>query len=336
MGEKYKQFSVEERCEISRLHQKGTSRRQIAAMLHRSPSSVAREIKRNQTRQKGYQPLYAEQQSRARRWSGSKLERDEALRDKVLLALRCGWSPEQVSKRLAQDESHKRVSYETIYRFIYAQVARKKDYAWRHYLPQAKSKRGRRGKKGASSASFIQHRTPISQRPSCVNEREHPGHWEADLMLFSQYGQAVLALHERYSRLLIATRPVNKQSAPIIRQLAHVLSFLPKPLRQTLTFDNGTEFSCHHHLHVLGVKTFFCDVYSPWQKGGIENAIGRLRRYLPRKTNLRDLSDGAFNQIIRAYNHTPRKCLDYQTPAEVFLQKVLHFECEFTFPLLRE
>ena len=97
-----------------------------------------------------------------------------------------------------------------IYRFIAAQIARHKDYSWRHYLPRAKAKRGWRGRKGGSSALHIEGRVPIAERPTDAQDRSFPGHWEADLMLFAQYGQAILALHERSSRLLIATKPAGK------------------------------------------------------------------------------------------------------------------------------
>ena len=88
-----------------------------------------------------------------------------------------------------------------------------------------------------------------------------------------------------------------------------LLAPLPPEWRQTITFDNGTEFARHYRLHALGIQTFFCDTRSPWQKGGVENAIGRLRRPLPRKTRLVDLSEAAFTQIIQLYNNTPRKGL---------------------------
>ena len=113
--------------------------------------------------------------------------------------------------------------------------------------------------------------------------------------------------------------------------MAAVLGPLPLEFRQTVTFDNGTEFARHYELHAWGIETFFCDTYSPWQKGGVENAIGRMRWFLPRKTNLASLSQREFTRLLRVYNNTPRKCLDYRTPAEVLQEQVLHFECEFTF-----
>jgi IS30 family transposase len=282
----------------------------------------------------GYKPSYAQDQARARRWCGSRLERDASLRKTVLGHLAGGWSPEQVAGRLAHDLGRKVISYESIYRFVYAQMKRTKDYRWRHYLPRGKSKRGFRGRKGGSAASFILGRIPLSERPTEAATRIAPGHWEADLMLFSKYGQAVLTVHERASRILLAARPPNKQARPIARQLARLFAVLPPQLRKSVTFDNGTEFARHHELHRLDMKTYFCDPYAPWQKGGIENAIGRMRRFMPRKTDLATLSAKRFNALVSAYNNTPRKCLDFRTPAEAF-SKVLHFECESTSPLSR-
>lgn len=335
MGHRYRQLSLDDRCEIARLQVQGSSVRQIAAALDRAPSTITREIKRNRGRQVGYKPGYAQEQTKARRWAGSRLERETDLRRAVFERLARGWSPEQVAGRLARENGRKVISYESIYRFIYAQIARTKDYAWRRYLPRGKSKRGFRGRKGGSAASFIEGRVSLAERPPDAADRKIPGHWEADLMLFSRYGQGVLALHDRHSRLLLAVRPPNRQAKPIARRLLALLRPLPARLRQTVTFDNGTEFARHRMLHRLGIETFFCDPYSPWQKGGIENAIGRMRRFIPRKTDLAVLPAKRFNAFIAAYNNTPRKCLDWKTPAETFSQ-VLHFECESTFPLTRE
>lgn len=330
MGTRYTQLSLEDRCQIAGLHTQGRSIRQIAADLHRPPSTIAREIKRNKGRKVGYQPAFAEEQARARRWKGSRLERNADLRKTVLARLAQGWSPEQVSGRLARENAGERISHESIYRFIYTQIARTKDYSWRLYLPRAKSKRGLRGRRGGSPASFIEKRVSIDQRPPEARTRQAYGHWEADLVMFAKYGQAILTLHERRSRILLAARPDNKTADLIAETIADLLRIVPEQLRRTLTFDNGTEFARHYRLHELGCQTYFCDPHAPWQKGGIENAIGRLRRTLPRKTDLATLSQQRFAELLAAYNATPRKCLDYQTPAEIFLAQLLHFKCEST------
>jgi len=154
-------------------------------------------------------------------------------------------------------------------------------------------------------------------------------------MLFSKYGQIVLTLHERHTRLLLAIRPTSKDAYPIAQAMKDILAPLPAAWRQTVTFDNGTEFTYHYELHDIGIETYFCDTYAPWQKGGVENAIGRMRRMLPRKTDLASLSDDQFMRLVQIYNNTPRKCLDFRSPAEVFWEKALHFKCEFSSPPAR-
>jgi transposase, IS30 family len=330
MGQNYRHFSLDERCEIACLQAEGRSIRQIAAALDRAPSSIARELKRNSGNKVGYKPSYATDQAWARRWKGSMLDRDVDLRQAIFKALGHGLSPEQVAGRMALERRCKIISHETIYRFIYAQITRHNDFSWRNYLPRAKAKRGWRGQKGGSPVNFIQNRVSITHRPVEVETRSSTGHWEADLMLFAKYGQAVLTLHDRYSRILIGQRPANKTAALIAQTLQNLLAEMPSALRQTITFDNGSEFTQHSKLHALHLKTFFCDTHSPWQKGGVENAIGRMRRFLPRKTDLATLSDDQFNTLIAIYNNTPRKCLDFKTPAEVFCAQLLHFECEST------
>jgi transposase, IS30 family len=335
MGRSYVQLSFEDRCEIARRTAEGQSVRKIAADLDRSPSTVSREVKRNSGRKVGYKPEYANEQTKARRWTGSKLARSAELRTQVLTQLARGISPELIAGRMKRDNASRRVSHETIYRFIYAEIARTKDFSWRHYLPRAKSKRGIRGARGGSPAGFIKDRVSVHARTPDALDRTTIGHWEADLVSFAKYGQFILTLHERSSRILLAARPHNKSADIIAEHLRALLIAVPADLRKTLTFDNGTEFAKHFILHPLGLQTFFCDPHAPWQKGGIENAHGRLRRFLPRKTDLDTIEPENLRRIIAAYNSTPRKCLDFQTPAEVFLAKVLHFKCESTSPPAR-
>src|SRR5713101_8422776 len=132
MGYTYDQLSLEDRCEIARLQANGRSIRQIAAALDRPPSTISRELKRSRGATVGYKPSYAHERTRARRWAGSRLDREPALRRAVLNGLARGWSPEQVAGRLAREAGRPVISHESIYRFIYAQIARTKDYGWRH------------------------------------------------------------------------------------------------------------------------------------------------------------------------------------------------------------
>ena len=335
MGEHYGQLSLEERCKIAELHQAGQSLRQIAAALDRSASSISRELRRNRGAQVGYRPTYAQQRAAARRWKGSRLERNAELRDLVLDRLKRGWSPEQIAGWLARTKTASRISYESIYRFIYDQIRRTNDGSWRHYLPRAKGKRGRRHRPSRSPVSLIKGRVSIALRPPEVQLRRTFGHWEADLMLFTAPGQALLVSQERKSRAVLSAKQPGKAAQPAAQRLLAWFETIDPRLRQSITFDNGTEFAQHLILvDQLGIQTFFCDPHSPWQKGTIENAIGRLRRFLPRNTNVTTIDDDFLNACIAAYNNTPRKCLGFKTPAEVLLAQLLHFKCEST-PSLR-
>jgi IS30 family transposase len=332
MGKTYNQLSPEERETISCLYREGKTNGQIAAALDRATSTITRELIRNKTKTKGYSAGYAQQLAASRRWRGSKLERKPELRSVVMDKLTMGWSPQQTSHWLTLEQGCKTISYESIYRFIYAQIDRTKDYSWRNYLRRRKSKRGWYGRRGGSSASLIKQRVSINKRPDYIKKRASPGHWEADLMLFSRYGQSLLVAQERQSRMIMLFILKSKEAKGVVNQLSNLLGCLPKPLAKTITFDNGSEFAQHHQLNKLGIKTYFCDVKSPWQKGGIENAIGRLRAFLPRKTDLAELNNQDIEKVVAHYNHTPRKCLGYKTPAQVFIKQLVHFKCEFTSP----
>ena len=344
MGNTYNQLTLNERIELYRLHADGTALRCIALALGRSPSTISRELKRNSLSTKvwagGYDPVRAEKLAqRRRRWDCRfKLERQPELRNLVKNYLIMGWSPEIISGRLRQKNGRTIISYESIYRYVYHRSAQK-DY-WHKLLPRRKYRRGKLGKQGGSPVLFIKNRVSIAERPEYINLRQRPGDWEADLMLFSKYGQALLVTQERASRLLLVHRQPNKTSQAVLDALRSQLLALPVHLRQSITFDNGTEFFQHHQLNggEINVKTYFCDVHAPWQKGGIENAIGRLRRDLPRKSDLAIISQEQIDKLVLQQNHTPRKCLQYRTPAEVFLANFnpLHFKREFTFPPSRE
>ena len=329
MGQKYSQLCLEARCSIASWQASGQSIQKIAAALDRAASTISRELKRNSGTKVGYKPSYAHEQAKAQRWRGSRLVRQPTLQKYVLDRLAMGWSPAQIAGRLALEKDSSSISHESIYRFIYAQIRRSDDGAWRHYLPRAKSKRGHRARHSASPVHTIANRISIAKRPRHIATRKQPGHWEADLMLFKTYSQNVLTIHERTSRFTIFLHQPNKTASTTLASLDTFFAKLPPALRRTITFDNGNEFALHHNLTPnRGLDTFFCDPHSPWQKGGVENAIGRMRRMLPTQTNLNHLKTSDFLARAQIYNHTPRKCLDFKTPAEVFSKLLLHFKCD--------
>lgn len=324
MGQGYRQLGLDERIEIARLRQAGWSWRRIGAAIGRSHTTVSREVRRNSRATKvwpgGYAPARAQALAlKRRRWDCRfKLVRQPDLQALVRQSLAMGHSPEQIAGRLAREAGRTVISHESIYRFVYHRSAQK-DY-WHRLLPRAKSRRGRYARQGGSPASFIRQRRPIAERTPDAVTRAQPGHWEADYMLFARHGHNILVLHERATRYTLIDKPPHRRAGLTAQRISRQLRDVPQHLRRTISFDNGTEFAEHYRLHPrLGVETFFCDVRSPWQKGGIENTIGRLRRYLPRKTDLATLEPSQLRALAQRLNDTPRKCLDFQTPAEAFL-----------------
>lgn len=340
MGTRYKQLSAQERVKIYHWHANGKSARFIGEALSRQPSTIMRELRRNSqpTRQwkAGYDPVRAEALAqRRRRWDGRfKLARQPELRTFVRQGLAMGLSPEQVAGGLARAHGSTVISYESIYRYAYHR-SDQKDY-WHKLLPQKKYRRGKKGLRGGSPVQHIKHRVSLDKRPAFIAKRKQQGHWETDMLLFSRYGQSVLVAQERSSRFILLAKPKNRQAPRIYLRLADWFKTMPDTLRRTLTLDNGTEFAHHYKLNgSLVMKTYFCDPHSPWQKGGIENMNGRLRRDLPRKLDLAGLSHRALRAIADRHNNAPRKCLGFKTPAEVFSPQLLHFNREFTNNLVR-
>lgn len=335
MGKRYRHLDLEERCAIARLHEDGQSHRQIAAALDRAASTISRELRRNPARQGGYKPAYADEQAWARRWRGPRMARQPDLRRHVLGHLAMGWSPEQIAGRLALQDTSMRISHETIYRYIDDQIRRTKDYAWRHYLPRAKSCRGW-NRRRHRPMEHIKDRVSVRNRPAHVDTRRQFGHWETDLLHPRKSGATVLVAQERASRFVLLAKQPGKHAQPVASQIKAWFAAMPQALRRSLTQDNGPEFFLHHQLHALGVKTYFCDPHSPWQKGGVENMNGRVRRYIPLGVDPDSFSNDDLQSLAAHLNNTPRKCLGFKTPAEVLLPKLLHFKRESTFPPARE
>ena len=337
MGSHYSQLVLKDRIEIYRLHADGKSQNFIADFLGCHKSTIGRELRRNSLKTKvwmgGYDPERADLLAdRRRRWDGRfKLARQPSLLVHVKQHLAMGWSPEQIAGRLALEKASITISHEAIYRFIYHRVGQS-DYLNR-LLRHAKYRRGRMGMRGGNPINLIKDRVSIDLRPSIIASRRRFGDWECDGMGFRGNHHFVLVAHERKSRFVAAFRQPNRTAATTAETLISLFKSFPQAMARSSTFDNGSEFFHHHKLNQeCNMATYFCDTHSPWQKGAIENTNGRLRRYLPTKLNPNELSQQAFDAIIANHNNTPRKCLGFKTPAELFNQQLnkLHFNREST------
>src|SRR4051794_4321137 len=163
----------------------------------------------------------------------------------------------------------------------------------------------------------------IESRRAEGGSRESFGHWEGDLLIFrKEHGKAnVTSLVERKSRFTFLLPNEDRRSAAVVAGIVDALRPLPEDARRTVTFDRGTEFAAYAALdRDVAVTSYFCDPHSPWQKGAVENANGRVRRFLPREAEPGALTPTPLRRLADRLNGTPRRCLGYRTPREVFDQ----------------
>lgn len=329
MGAQYVHLDLEERRQVARWRDAKMSVPEIALRLGRAPSTIYRELRRNFFRDEelpnlnGYYGLNAQAMAERRRQVQRKLVRFPQVKAAVLDRLKGGWSPEQIAGRMALEQHPVRVSHETIYRYAYSREGQD-DALYRH-LPQHRRVRRRRGGRRPHALRFGLENS-IALRPAAVADRAEFGHWECDLMMFrKEFGTAnVTSLVERVSRFTLLSRNPDRQSKPVMEGLIAGLSPLPHQARRSITFDRGTEFSAWLHLQTgLGTQTWFCDPQAPWQKGTVENTNNRLRTWLPRRTDPTLLTQTQLRSISARLNATPRKCLGYWPPHEIFRAKLL-------------
>lgn len=313
---RYTHLSADERDRLAVLRAEGLSLRQISRLLRRSPSSLSRELRRNCVTVR-YFARVANLRSQSRRSSASRRPRlnSRVLRRYVAAKLRLRWSPELIAGRIRLDLPGLSVSHEAIYQWVYADARQ-----FIPFLPKSHRKRMRRGYvKGKHSKLHIPQRVPIAQRPASVALRRSVGHWEVDTVGNHKTHRVLLVIHERKTRLTKLRILARRGAVDLRRSLVKALRPLPPQLRRSLTYDNGSENSEHLLINKsLGTRSYFCAPFHSWEKGSIENAIGILRRVLPKSFNLRTLSRRRLQKIERWINSRPKKCLTFRTPAEVF------------------
>ena len=210
------------------------------------------------------------------------------------------------------------IGCETIYAFIY-RAAQKAETLWRYLTRRHKRRRPRRAR---ASRDTIKDRASIMivRRPS--KPAREAGHWEGDLIICKRT-RPVLVLHERKSRVTLAARLMGKTAAETISAMLAVFARSTPRLRKSITFDNDTAFAQHGLLRTMrDMATWFCDAYASWQKGGVENANGRLRRWLPRHLDIDRMADEEIQEIVLSANLTPRKCLGFKTPFQALLAEL--------------
>lgn len=328
MSQTIKRMNLQERVQIEKYLDKGLSASSIAILLGRHKSTISREIKN--TYYNSYSAFHSHVRS-ARISSEKNYGRSKILSNKILLKyvlsrLRKRWSPEQISlslKKKYPNQKSMQLSHETIYFYIYLHSKKTLKEELIKQLRQKRKTRGSRHTKAVRDVK-ITDRITIDERPLEVQGREIPGHWEGDLIIGKEHKSAIGTLVERTTRAVILVHLENKEAETVRKAFEEEFKKLPKLMKKSLTYDNGTEMA-QHKLFTKNtkVKVYFTHPYSPWERPTNENTNGLLRDYFPKGTDLSIHSKAYLKKIQRELNERPRKVLDVRSPSEVFNEMIL-------------
>ena len=251
-----------------------------------------------------------------------------ALWEQVTRYLKAGYSPEQIAGTLAvvhPNTPSLQVSHETIYTAIYVMprgALRTDVIGWLRFGHAKRRPRAR----GEDRRGRIPDRVSIHDRPSEVEDRLIPGHWEDDLIKGAQNRSAVGTLVERTTLFTVWSRMDNASAEAALSGFSHVLNRIEAQRRLSLTYDQGREMAAHHRLtEATGVNVYFADPHSPWQRGINENTNGLLRQYLPKGSDLSGFSQEELDAMAWKLNTRPRKSLGFRCPAELFTPDTFDF-----------
>lgn len=327
-------LSRDERYEIARLHDGGLGVRAIATRMGRAASTISRELGRptrpvgaaGRTPTRGglaYQPEAAHQAAlRARaRPRATKLSQNPHLRAWVQNRLDRHDSPEQVAGRLAvdfPDDKAMHISHETIYRAIYVQPRGELRRQLRAHLRTSRTQRKQRNTRQTRHRAAIANPVTIHDRPTEIEGRTIPGHYEGDLVVGPlRTSAAIGTLVERTSGHLTAFKIDQKTTAATMAGLTAALTRTGWPV-QSLTWDRGPEMAGHAQFTIdTGIQIYFADPYAPWQRGSNESANGLLRQYIPKGLDIATVTDEEIQASVDQLNDRPRKRHGFLTPNEV-------------------
>jgi transposase, IS30 family len=327
----YQHFSIEERETIQELLWQKSSIRDIARVLVRSPSSISRELKRNKPHERNrYTPRLSHERALDHRTHRGKrkLEKDERLKVYTVFRLKLGWSPEQIAAT-CEETTGISISHEAIYQYIYAQIHRD-GYGYlrpgrEDLRPYLARRRRRRMKKGLRK-SYRVEKGPlpsIDERPKEVYTRTEVGHWEDDSIVYTPTCPIRLrTTNELASGVVFIRKTKDRTMADANRISVEKLQRLPAYVRKTLTRDRGSENMGYEELEqLLGFRCYFAHAYHSWERGSNENLNGLIRRFFPKKTDFRTISDEEIQWVEYLLNTRPRKRLGWKTPYQVFYER---------------
>ena len=323
MEKRYLRLTLEERIIIEKQLALGLNPSQIATLLLRNRTTVSRDIKR--CKEGHYTAMeatfFSVYKSSDRKNGKSKMNQNKRLYDYVAGKLNLYWSPEQIHMELMKDfpeDKAMRIATETIYFYIYVHARPELKAALIEQLRQKRKYRGnvRRGK---DKRTTIADKISIDERPEEVNGRLIPGHWEGDLIMGKDRASAIGTLNERSSRAVILVHLKARDAASVRKAFEREFKTIPRQMKQSLTYDNGTEMAQHKRFTKnTKIAVYFAHPYSPWERPTNENSNGLLRDYFPKGMDLSTITKKRLKEVQNQLNERPRKVLDWRKPKDVF------------------
>lgn len=311
----YKQLTENERYQIYAMKKAGHSQKEIAIVLVRSPSTISRELRRNQGL-RGYRPAQAQRLSASRRQEAHKAFKvTDEVKVWIEKLIRQELSPQQVVDYLRR---YRRLSlhHETVYQIIYRDKATGGDlYRYMRIASKPYRKRyghyDRRGK--------IKNRVDIDQRPAVIERRNRIGDWEGDTVIGKGRKGALLTLVERKTLYTVIVRLTGKRADLLTKAAVEGMKHLKQKVK-TITFDNGLEFSHHEEIGKgLNADIYFAHPYASWERGTNENTNGLIRQYFPKGTDFSQVTDEQVQWVMDRLNNRPRATRGGRSPNELFM-----------------
>jgi IS30 family transposase len=313
----YKQITSEQRYTISILLQQKMKKKDIAAAIKVSPSTVTRELKRNSGCRGNYNWETAQRNAHCHkhRCPGNRSVRQDVKERAMKLLKDEQWSPKQISGSLAKEGLS--ISHETIYAII-REDKRQGGDLYKNCRHQLKH----RARPVGGRLSSIPNRVSIDERPKEADGKRF-GDFEMDTIVGKDNHGAIVTIIERSTNMLFMRKLNKGKEAKALAEVAIQLLRPFKDIIKTITTDNGSEFASHERIsRVLEAPVYFADPYSSWQKGAIENENGLIRQYIPKSTKMEDVSHQEVTRIMQKINRRPREKLNFSTPRECFYEKL--------------
>jgi len=316
---RYKQLTLEKRYQITALIKAGFNQKSIAIELSVHPSTISRELRRNNDLVRGYNAELAQIKSakvemqKKKRYSLTK-----SIEKYIRAKLKQDWSPEQISGRMKSDTGVS-VVHETIYRYIYAN---KKNGGKLYTYLRHKNKKYHHRSNDYKARGTIIDRIMIDKRPKIVEKKNRIGDLEIDTVIGKNHKGALVTVVDRKSKFVLIKNVPSKEAQVVTDALIEMIQPI-KAITHTITSDNGKEFAYHKQVSAaLDTDFYFANPYHSWERGLNEHTNGLIRQYLPKKSEFLHVSKEEIIMIQDRLNHRPRKVLNYKTPYEVFFSEM--------------